>query len=153
MRFSVEMQSFYPDDTVYNDLPDDLIGITNNDHSTYLNAITAGSYIYSVGDVLTISPPRPDQYYEWDSVSNTWTISEAGERQRKDDVIAAATQKKASLRATADDGIAWRQDAVDAGIATDTEVAELAEWKKYRVLLMREDTSKAPEIDWPPQPA
>ncbi|MBW8510755.1 tail fiber assembly protein, partial [Escherichia coli] len=45
-----------------------------------------------------------------------------------------------------------RQDAFDAEIATAEETAALSEWKKYRVLLMRVDTSKAPDILWPPQP-
>lgn len=58
-------------------------------------------------------------------------------------------QTRSVLRAKADDQIAWRQDAVDAEIATDAEVTELAAWKKYRVLLMRVDTA-API--WPIQP-
>lgn len=63
-----------------------------------------------------------------------------------------ADVKKVELRTAADSEIAWRQDAVDAAIATDEETAALAEWKKYRVLLMRVDTSTAPDIDWPTQP-
>ena len=59
---------------------------------------------------------------------------------------------KNSLRLTADAEISWRQDAVDAEIATAAETAALAEWKKYRVLLMRVDTSKAPDIEWPTPP-
>ncbi|EKK4598230.1 TPA: tail fiber assembly protein, partial [Escherichia coli] len=47
----------------------------------------------------------------------------------------------------------WRQDAVDAGIATDEETSTLTQWKKYRVLLMRVDTSTAPDIEWPTPPA
>lgn len=58
-------------------------------------------------------------------------------------------QTRSILRAKADDHIAWRQDAVDAEIATDEEAAELAAWKKYRVLLMRVDTA-APV--WPTAP-
>lgn len=73
--------------------------------------------------------------------------------QTHEQLVTAAEQKKTSLRIAADSEIAWRQDAVDAGIATDEEVAALAEWKKYRVLLMRVDTSKAPDIEWPHQPA
>ncbi|EOV4147095.1 tail fiber assembly protein, partial [Yersinia enterocolitica] len=41
---------------------------------------------------------------------------------------------------------------VDAGIATQEETSALSEWKKYRVLLMRVDTSKAPDIEWPTPP-
>ena len=37
--------------------------------------------------------------------------------------------------------------------ATDYESAALDEWSMYRVLLMRVDSSKAPAIEWPTQPA
>ncbi|HGU6442569.1 TPA: tail fiber assembly protein [Citrobacter amalonaticus] len=63
--------------------------------------------------------------------------------------IAAAEAIKLNLKANADSEIAWRQDAVDAGIATDEETDALADWKKYRVLLMRVDTAKP---DWPMLP-
>lgn len=63
--------------------------------------------------------------------------------------IADAEAMKLSLKDNADSEIAWRQDAVDAGIATDEETAALAEWKKYRVLLMRVDTAKP---EWPTPP-
>ena len=67
----------------------------------------------------------------------------------KEQQVAQEEQKRQSLRTKADTEIAWRQDAVDAGIATEEETSALAEWKKYRVLLMRVDTSKAPDTDWP----
>lgn len=63
-----------------------------------------------------------------------------------------AEQKRLQLRAAADSEITWRQDAVDAGIATAEETAALAEWKKYRVLLMRVDTAAASDIEWPQPP-
>lgn len=63
-----------------------------------------------------------------------------------------AENKKSALRGSADTEIEWRQDAVDAEIATEEEAVALSEWKKYRVLLMRIDTSKAPDIEWPPVP-
>lgn len=66
------------------------------------------------------------------------------------EVIALSEQKRARLRSVADSEIAWRQDAVDADIATEEETAVLAAWKKYRVLLMRVDTA-APV--WPVIPA
>ncbi|HDR2854962.1 TPA: tail fiber assembly protein [Enterobacter roggenkampii] len=53
------------------------------------------------------------------------------------------------LRAQADSEIDRRQDAVDAGIATDEETAALSEWKKYRELLMRVDTANPV---WPTPP-
>lgn len=57
--------------------------------------------------------------------------------------------KKAALKVMADSEISWRQDAVDAEIATDDEVTDLSAWKKYRVLLMRVDTSNP---QWPEKP-
>ncbi|HED3078947.1 TPA: tail fiber assembly protein [Citrobacter amalonaticus] len=65
------------------------------------------------------------------------------------ELIAQAETKKSLLRTYADSEIAWRQDAVDAGIATDEETAALADWKKYRVMLMRVDTAKPV---WPTPP-
>ncbi|EKO1163298.1 tail fiber assembly protein, partial [Escherichia coli] len=50
-----------------------------------------------------------------------------------EELMAIAEDRKLSLKAQADSEIAWRQDAVDAGIATDEETAALSEWKKYRV--------------------
>lgn len=69
-----------------------------------------------------------------------------------EEMVSEAERKKAELRKNADDEIAWRQDAVDTDIATESEITELAAWKKYRVLLMRVDTTKAPEIKWPDKP-
>ena len=67
--------------------------------------------------------------------------------------ISDAENMKATFRAKADSEISWRQDAVDADIATDEEATTLTQWKKYRVLLMRVDTSTAPDIEWPTPPA
>nr|WP_272979746.1 tail fiber assembly protein [Pectobacterium carotovorum] len=44
------------------------------------------------------------------------------------------------------------QDAVDLGIASEEEKSTLNAWKKYRVQLMRLDTSKAPDVEWPEEP-
>lgn len=67
----------------------------------------------------------------------------------KEELIIQAEQKKSHLRIMADDEIIWRQDAVDAEIATAEETAALLEWKKYRVLLMRVDTANPV---WPTPP-
>ncbi|EKN3982780.1 tail fiber assembly protein [Yersinia enterocolitica] len=69
-----------------------------------------------------------------------------------EELIASANAKKSQLKAVADSEISWRQDAVDGAYAEANEVTELAGWKKYRVLLMRIDTSKAPNITWPVSP-
>ncbi|MDY4370064.1 tail fiber assembly protein [Pectobacterium brasiliense] len=44
------------------------------------------------------------------------------------------------------------QDALDLGIESEEEKKSLNAWKKYRVLLMRLDTSKAPDVEWPEEP-
>lgn len=48
--------------------------------------------------------------------------------------------------------ISTLQDAVELGMATDSEVYSLKTWRQYRVLLSRVDTSTAPDVDWPEQP-
>lgn len=70
----------------------------------------------------------------------------------KEQHIAEAESKKQSFLAEATDVIAPLQDAVDLDMATDEEYEQLKEWKKYRVLLNRVDTSTAPDIDWPVKP-
>jgi len=60
-----------------------------------------------------------------------------------------AQHKRQQLRARADTEIAWRQDAVDAGIATEGEAKELANWKRYRIQLMRVEV---PTTEWPEIP-
>lgn len=70
----------------------------------------------------------------------------------KEQLIAEAEQKKQSLLVEANNAIAPLQDAVDLGMATDEEKAQLTAWKTYRVLLNRADTSTAPDIDWPEKP-
>nr|WP_282559091.1 tail fiber assembly protein [Providencia heimbachae] len=70
----------------------------------------------------------------------------------KEQLIAEAEQKKQSLLAEANNAIAPLQDAIDLGMATEAEAAALQEWKKYRVLLNRVDTSTAPDVEWPEKP-
>lgn len=68
-------------------------------------------------------------------------------------LVALAVRQRASLLATANAVIVPLQDAFDLGMATDAEGALLTEWRKYRVLLSRIDTSAAPDIEWPTPPA
>lgn len=63
--------------------------------------------------------------------------------------ITLAEQKKERLRVAADKEIAWRQYAVDKGIATTDEISKLEEWQLYMVFLMRVVTSKP---EWPTPP-
>ncbi|WP_312330239.1 tail fiber assembly protein [Atlantibacter hermannii] len=70
----------------------------------------------------------------------------------KEQLIAQAERKRSSLRAEADNEIAWRQDAVDLDMATEKEAADLLAWKKYRIQVNRINTDTAPEINWPAKP-
>lgn len=67
-------------------------------------------------------------------------------------IVTEAESEKQALMAEATTVIAPLQDAVDLGIATPEEESALKEWKKYRVLLNRIDTSAAPDIKWPVKP-
>lgn len=68
------------------------------------------------------------------------------------DYVAMAKTKQYELMRLATRKINPLQDAVDLEMATEEEEASLKVWKKYRVLLNRIDTSKAPDITWPEQP-
>ncbi|WP_312140449.1 tail fiber assembly protein [Pantoea septica] len=70
----------------------------------------------------------------------------------QDEMVAEAEAKRSALMQTAGDAITPLQDAEALGMATDDEKAQLAEWRKYRVLLNRIDTSLAPGISWPVKP-
>lgn len=111
--------------------PDDAIEISYEDYLKFTTDAPEGKILGSVDGLpawVDIPPPT------------------------KDELIASAEATRLRLKAQADAEIVWRQDAVDAGIATDEETTALTEWKKYRVLLMRIDTSKAPDIEWPATP-
>ena len=136
--FSPSMLTFYPqsmiDDGSFGDhLPRDLIEITEDEQNTYWKQPPPSGQILGslVGRPNWVSAPPPT----------------------KEDLIATTNSTKARLKAVADSEIDWRLDAVEGDYAEANEVAELAAWKKYRVLLMRVDTSKAPDIEWPMVPA
>lgn len=70
----------------------------------------------------------------------------------KEQLIVEAEAQKQALIAEAATAIAPLQDAVDLDMATPEEESALKEWKIYRVLLSRVDTSTAPDITWPVKP-
>ena len=69
------------------------------------------------------------------------------------ELIAHAEETRAQLMAEANQKITPLQAALDVGIATEDELAQLKVWKTYLVLLSRVNTSTAPAIEWPPRPA
>ncbi|WP_281274797.1 tail fiber assembly protein [Kluyvera ascorbata] len=151
MRFSITNQALYASDLEFGtSLPSDVVEITKDEADLLYLAVNSGCYVYAVDGVLTASIARPDKYHSWDSEKNCWVMTDEAAAQKSQDAVALAGQQKTTLRLVADAEIEWRQDAVGAGIATEEETVALAEWKKYRVLLMRVDTA-AP--DWPTPPA
>ncbi|WP_312624965.1 tail fiber assembly protein [Scandinavium sp.] len=70
----------------------------------------------------------------------------------KVEAVAEAEQTKAILLAEATLSISPLQDAAELEIATEDETVMLAAWKKYRVMVNRVDTSKAPYVTWPEKP-
>lgn len=67
-------------------------------------------------------------------------------------IEARAKAQQEALLSQANSAIAWLQDAADLAMASEKENTALQEWKIYRVLLNRIDTSTAPDIDWPLAP-
>ncbi|EKK0132440.1 tail fiber assembly protein [Salmonella enterica] len=104
-------------------------------------------YISSPGplpeNVTSVSPDG--EYQKWNG--KAWVKDEAAEKAAQ---LRQAEETKSRLLQMASEKIAPLQDAVDLGLATDDEKAQLDEWKKYRVLVNRVDISKP---DWPEQPA
>lgn len=62
------------------------------------------------------------------------------------------SKKKTEYLQLADWHINTLSDAVEFGMATETEATLLIEWRKYRVLINRIDTTDPDSIVWPPQP-
>lgn len=95
--------------------------------------------------VTTIAPDV--EFPKWNG--KKWVTDKAA---KKESDIAAAEAQKQYLLSEAAEAIAPLQDAVDLDMATQEEKVLLKEWKKYRVLLNRVDTSTAPDIIWPQKP-
>lgn len=156
MRFSVSTQSFYDDNyeenAVVNDLPSDVQAIDDEQYASFFNAINSDRVVYLVADEFTISQPRPDKYYSWDITSKTWAMTDAAVAQKSADLIADAELRRSTLLSEAGTAISPLQDAVELDMATDEEKSRYDAWRKYRVLLMRVDTSLAPDINWPEPP-
>ncbi|EEM6324443.1 tail fiber assembly protein [Salmonella enterica] len=112
-------------------------------------------YDTTTGNQIYISDPGPlpenvtsvspdGEYQKWDG--KAWVKDEEAEKAAQ---LRQAEETKNNLLKMATEKIAPLQDAVDLGIATDDEKAQLDEWKKYRVLVSRVDTSNP---DWPQKP-
>ncbi|EAM8951212.1 tail fiber assembly protein [Salmonella enterica] len=109
-------------------------------------------YDTTTGNQIYISDPGPlpenvtsvspdGEYQKWDG--KAWVKDEAAETAAR---LREAEGTKSRLLQMAAEKIAPLQDAVDLEIATDDEKVQLDEWKKYRVLVNRVDTTNP---DWP----
>lgn len=156
MRFSVSTQSFYDDNyeenAIVDDLPSDVQAIDNEQYARFFNAINSDRVVYLVADKYNISQPRPDKYHSWDAAGNTWVMTDAAVTRKSADLIADAELRRSTLLSEAGTAISQLQDAVELDMATDEEKSRYDAWRKYRVLLMRVDTSLAPDINWPEPP-
>lgn len=105
------------------------LSVTEVDASTVtdLDSLISGGWAYEDGKVAAVVPTQAQ-------------------------LVTAAVAQKTLLMSQCTDKIAPLQDAVDLDIATGAEKAQVAAWKKYRVLLNRVDTSAAPDITWPEKP-
>lgn len=94
----------------------------------------------------TIYPPLTP-YDKWNG--ERWVTDTAAQQAAE---IASANTNKARLIKIASEQIQPLQDAVDLDMATEAEKHRLDEWRKYRVLLTRVDTSVASAVIWPDFP-
>lgn len=127
--YSASMNCFYPANWA-GDKPNDLIPVSDDVVKTYSSISPVGKVRGSGEDGLPIWIDDPNEFTKEN-----------------------AELMKSALMNGANSALAPLQDAVDLDMATDDEKTALAAWKKYRVLLMRVDTSKAPAIEWPMKPA
>ncbi|MEN4768959.1 tail fiber assembly protein [Duffyella gerundensis] len=95
---------------------------------------------------ITGLPEQPDVNYCYSDGVFTAPVTDA------ENAVLIASSRLAAEMDEANRNIAPLQDAVDISIATDAEIARLAEWKRYRVALSRIDSSETPDIEWPVSP-
>ncbi|EDW0785507.1 tail fiber assembly protein [Salmonella enterica subsp. enterica] len=142
------------------DIPSSHIAVFDAETQTWsLQEDHRGETVYdtTTGNQMYISDPGPlpenvtsvspgGGYKKWDSKAQVWVNDEAAEAAAR---LREAEGTKNRLLQIASEKIAPLQDAVDLEIATDDEKVQLDEWKKYRVLVNRVDTTNP---DWPDVP-
>ncbi|HCR3777860.1 TPA: tail fiber assembly protein [Morganella morganii] len=107
------------------------------------------SLVSDSNDNLIFVQWTTDKYKTWSAKDNDFVYVE----NYRELAQADAEIQKQALMAEASDIIAPLQDAVDLDMATPEEESALKEWKKYRVLLNRVDTSPGVGVVWPTRPA
>ncbi|EKN4882477.1 tail fiber assembly protein [Yersinia enterocolitica] len=135
--FSPSLITFIPDYMVQDEsyppeISNNLVVVTDEELGTYWRQLPP------IGKILGVAIGRP----AWVDLPPP----------THEELVESVNAKKSQLKSVADSEIEWRQDTVDDGSASEKEIADLAEWRKYRVALMRIDISKAPDIEWPVSP-
>ncbi|EAS2833828.1 tail fiber assembly protein [Salmonella enterica] len=140
------------------DIPSSHIAVFDAETQTWsLQEDHRGETVYdtTTGNQVYISAPGPlpenvtsvspgGEYQKWDG--KAWVKDGAAEKAAQ---LRQEEETKSRFLQMASEKIAPLQDAVDLDIATDDEKAQLDEWKKYRVLVNRVDTTSP---DWPDVP-
>ncbi|MBS0918402.1 tail fiber assembly protein [Providencia rettgeri] len=115
-------------------------------YNTENRQATEIDFIGDLPDTLTLLEPKTE-FDKWNG--KKWVTNNDAQ---KSALIVEANHEKALRLDEANKAITDFQDAIDVGLALDGDAEKLQEWKKYRVLLNRVDTSSAPDIDWPEKP-
>ncbi|MBS0055526.1 tail fiber assembly protein [Yersinia sp. Marseille-Q3913] len=139
--FSPSVLTFYPqnmiDDGSFGDnLPKDLIEITENEQTKYWKQPPPSGAVLgeSDGRPLWVDAPPPTA----EQLAETKAIN-----------VAQAKADKSKLISDASDKIEILKDRIEAG---QDKAAELKLWKAYRIALDDVDVSAAPDIEWPTAP-
>lgn len=154
--FSVSEQAFYDDAIPYPSFPEDVIEISPELHIKLLNGMNdAGSKVYLLDGVPTLSDAPPDAWHEWDTAKNEWTISKDGQKAKYQAETAALEHDKDRRIQAANDHINNKQwpSKLSLGRLSNEERAQFNAWLDYLDALEAIDTSTAPDISWPTAPA
>ncbi|OCG02903.1 tail fiber assembly protein [Gilliamella sp. wkB112] len=112
--------------------------VEDNRNKTAYNVETQESvkidYLGKIKDGFTLL--EPFEFCKWNG--EKWVKDKDAENEA---TIAQAQAIKNSLISEANNKIAVLQDTIDLGIQKDDEETQLKQWKKYRILLTRIDTS------------
>ncbi|HHR6147196.1 TPA: tail fiber assembly protein, partial [Providencia alcalifaciens] len=95
---------------------------------------------------LTMLEPKTE-FDVWNG--KKWVLNKTEQKAHR---VAQAENEKISRIDEANNTINYLKDALDVGLGDDTDERQLIEWKKYRVLLNRVDTSTAPDVTFPEKP-
>lgn len=135
MFFSASTGGFYCREIHGDNMPGDVVEITEDQHAELLEGQSGGKVIVADenGFPVLSDPPPPTA----------------------EDLAAYAVRERDRLLALAAIRIAPLQDAVDLGEETPHEEARLAAWKQYRVKVNRitQQADYPHAIEWPVQPA